>query len=74
VYHPQATYSVDVLPELFPPLRLVDDPSPLALKRAHKRIHVFLELSADAKLIVDEDLAQLIDAAFELLNPWSGSL
>ena len=58
---------VDELPEPAAFLRIADDGRPFALVRVDQVLHHRFELGGDAELVVDDDVADVVDAAFELL-------
>src|SRR5262249_44966919 len=60
---------VDELAKGLSPLRVVDDFGPLALVGINEVLHHSLQLSADAEFVVDDDLAQALDAAFHVFQP-----
>mmetsp|Transcript_47884 Transcript_47884/g.113791 ORF Transcript_47884/g.113791 Transcript_47884/m.113791 type:complete len:437 (+) Transcript_47884:528-1838(+) len=65
---------VHVLTELLLQGFVVDNLLPLALKGLHVSLHHGLEICADSQHIVDDHLAQVLDSAWELLQPRRGAL
>lgn len=55
-------HRVHELAELLSPLRVFDDAFPLIVVRADEPVHLLVELSADTKLIIDDDLLQTVKA------------
>mmetsp|Transcript_95417 Transcript_95417/g.221458 ORF Transcript_95417/g.221458 Transcript_95417/m.221458 type:complete len:320 (-) Transcript_95417:3199-4158(-) len=63
---------VGKLPKASAELRSVHDLLPFALVAVHLRLHARIELLAEAQLVVDHHLVQVLDAALQVLKPLGG--
>ena len=53
--------------------RIVDDFFPFALIRIHQVLHLLFEFFANAEAVVNDDVAERLDAAFHLVEPDGGA-
>ncbi|CCJ75563.1 hypothetical protein BN135_627 [Cronobacter muytjensii 530] len=66
--------AVDIGSEQRQPVGARERGLPLALIALHHLRHFTLQLLADAEGIVQDNLAQVVDAAFEIIHPGTGAL
>src|SRR5690606_36893083 len=54
--------------------RIADDFGPFTEKASNQSGHLLFQLCADAKLILQNNFAKVVNAAGQILNPSSGAL